>query len=164
MNFLRLFLRAMMLLALQVFVCNHVHLFGYATPVLTCALLLYFPQQASRVGMLLWSFVLGLVVDIFSNTPGLCAGSMTFAAMLRPTLLDLQVPKDKDEELVPTYRSMGFWRHVRFVFLVVFVHIAAYHLLDSFSFSHLSDRLFSFISSLLLSYLLILLLDSLRKE
>lgn len=164
MNIFRLLLRFLLLLALQVFVCNHIHLFAYATPILSSALLLYFPLRASRVGVLLWSFFLGLAVDVFSNTPGLCAGSMTFVAMLRPTLLDLQMPKDKDDNLVPMYRSMGFWRHVRFVFMVVFVHIAAYHLLDSFSFYHLGDFLLSFLLSVLLTFVLVLLLDSLRKE
>lgn len=164
MNTFRILFRALLLLAVQVFVCNQIHLFGYATPILVCALLLYFPQQAPRVGMLLWSFVLGLGVDIFSNTPGLCAGSLTFVAMLRPMLLDLQIPKDKDDSFVPTYRGMGFWRHVRFVFMLVFVHIAAYHLLDSFSFYHLGDFFLSFLLSLVLTFVLVLLMDSLRKE
>lgn len=164
MNTIRILFRALLLLAVQVFVCNHIHLFGYATPILVSALLLYFPQQASRVSMLLWSFILGLAVDVFSNTPGLCAGSMTFVAMLRPTLLDLQIPKDKDDNFIPTYRGMGFWRHVRFVFMLVFAHVAVYHLLDSFSFYHLGDFFLSFLLSLLLTFVLVLLLDSLRKE
>lgn len=164
MNILRLSLRVLLLLALQVFVCNNIHFLGYATPLLTCAMLVYFPQQTSRVGMLLWSFVLGLAVDVFSNTPGLCAGSMTFVAMVRPMLLDLQAPKDKDENLVPSFRNMGFWRHVRFVFSLVFAHVASYHLMDSFSFFHLTDLLLSFFSSTIFSFLMVLLLESLRKE
>lgn len=164
MNTLTLCLRFTALLALQVLVMSHIHLMGYCTPMITCGLLLYFPHSASRVNMMLWSFALGLCVDIFHNTPGVCAGSMTFVAMCRPFLLELQMSRDDDEDFVPTYRSMGTWQHTRYIFLLVFTHLLAYHALESFSFFHLSDVVLSFCSSMLLSWGVLLLIDSLRKR
>lgn len=152
----------LLLLALQVLVLNQIHLFGYATPMLCVALLLYFPHNTSRVELLLWSFIMGLCVDIFSNTPGVCSGSMTFTAMLRPFLLELQLPKDGAEDLVPTFRNMGMWSHMRFAVSLLFVHLAVYHLLDAFSFFHLADVAISFASSFALSLVLLLLIDSFR--
>lgn len=163
MNRLKLLLRMVILLLVQVLVFNHIHFLGYATPVITAALLLYFPQSASRSELLVWSFVLGVVVDAFSNTPGVCAGSMTFVAMVYPYLLDLQIPKDEDEDIVPTFRSMGRWSHVRLIFSLLFVHLLVYFALDAFSFYHLTDTAASFACSLLLSFVVLLLLDSYRK-
>ncbi|MCF0195660.1 MAG: rod shape-determining protein MreD [Bacteroidaceae bacterium] len=164
MTFLTRLAQFMLLLALQVLVFNHIHLFGYATPILTSALLLYFPQKTTRIQLLVWSFVMGLCVDVFSNTPGVCSGSMTFVAMLRPFLLALQAPKDSDETLVPTYQSMGRWSHGRYIFLLLLTHLAAYYALDSFSYFHLTDVLITFGASLGLSLFLLLLIDSFRRK
>ena len=70
------------LVALQVLVMNHVHLLGYATPLIYVAFLLYFPLNTSRVEILLWSFALGLTIDIFSNTPGIASSAMTLTGMV----------------------------------------------------------------------------------
>ncbi len=164
MNILKLIPSTLLLVALQVLVLNHVHLFGCATPMIVSAILMYFPQSASRTQMLLWSFATGFIVDTFTGTPGVCSGSMTFTAMCRPFLLNLQIPKDEDEDVIPSFQSMGRWNHVRFVFSLLLVHLAVYHMLESFSFFHISDVMLNFVTSLMLSFFLLLLIDSFRKK
>ena len=150
------------LLALQVLLLNHICLFGYATPMVYVAFLLYFPLNASRIGMLLWSFTLGLLVDIFSNTLGMATASMTLVAMIQHPLLTLMVPRDSAENIVPNYVTMGRAQHIRFVVLLVLIHHMAFYLLESFSFRHPVQLLISFLSGALLSILLILTLEVFR--
>ena len=70
-------------LLVQVLVLNHVHLFDSATPLLYIYMVLLFPRNYPKWGMLVWAFAMGLGVDMFSNTPGVAAASLTLVALLR---------------------------------------------------------------------------------
>lgn len=152
------------LTALQVLVFNHVHLFGYATPMVYVAFLLFFPLNVSRIGLLLWAFVMGLVVDVGSGTPGMGAAAMTLVGMLYQPLLRVMSPRDSSDDLVPTYSSMGVAAHIRFVILLVMIHHAVFYLLENFSFHHPVQLLIAFVASTTFSLVLILILDTLRRK
>ncbi|MCD8317678.1 MAG: rod shape-determining protein MreD [Paraprevotella sp.] len=86
-SFFKRLLWAFVLLAFQVLVFNHIHWFGYATPIIYVYILCIQPLNTSRYTWLLWGFVVGLVADLFSETPGLGAASMTLTAMIAPLLI-----------------------------------------------------------------------------
>lgn len=161
-TFLIRLLQMLALIAAQVLVFNHIHLMGYATPMVYVVFLLYFPWHTSRVGILFWSFVLGFIIDFFTNTPGVAAGSMVLAAMIQPVLLNAMVPKDSVEDMAPTYKSMGRWNHVRHVMLVILIQQVAFFLLERFSFFQWKELLLSFLGSYLLTLILVLALESFR--
>lgn len=58
----------LVLVLVQALVLNHIHLFGCAMPLFYVYLVLLYPRNYARWGLLLWGFFLGLVIDIFSNT------------------------------------------------------------------------------------------------
>lgn len=159
--FKRLF-QVLVLAALQVMVLNQIHLFGYATPMPYVLFLVWLPLNSNRIGNMLWAFLLGLIIDVFSNTPGEASASMTLAALVQWPLLHASAPKDCVEDMVPTYTSMGRWNHTRYVIILTFVHHALFFLLESFSFFHLRDLLISFAASLALSVVLMLTFETLR--
>ena len=82
------------LVLFQVLVLNHVHIVGYATPFLYIFLILKFESSVSRNALMLWAFFLGLVIDVFSDTPGMNAAATVLLAFLRPLLLRLFVPRE----------------------------------------------------------------------
>ena len=62
----------------QVLVLNHINLFGCATPLLYVYFVMSFRRGYPRWAIMLWSFCLGLCIDVFSDTPGVAASSATF--------------------------------------------------------------------------------------
>ena len=86
---------------LQILVLNKMHLFDVATPFVYFYVLLKLPSSVSRNGLLLWGFCSGLVVDTFSDTPGMNAAATTLLAFVRPRLLSLYMNKADLEEYVP---------------------------------------------------------------
>ena len=56
------------LVLVQGLVLNHIHLFDCATPLLYIILVIHFRRNQPRWSALLWSFALGLCVDVFANT------------------------------------------------------------------------------------------------
>lgn len=160
--FLKRLLQMLALVVIQVMVCNRIHIMGYATPMLYVMFLVYFPLNSNRIGNMIWAFFLGVILDAFTNTPGEAAGALTLTAFVQWPLLQASAPKDCLEDMVPSYKSMGRWNHIRYLFVLAVVHCTAFYLLESFSFFHLSDLLISYGSSLLLTYTIMLVLETLR--
>ena len=152
-----------LLLVLQVFLMNHIHIMGYGSPLVCVALLLYFPVNANRVLTMLWAFLLGFLVDVFSSTPGLSAASMTLVAFLQPGWLRLWVPKDSPEDFLPDFRTMGTWNHLRYLTILLLLHHGVYYLLESFSFFNLTDLCMTAGISFGFSWLSIVVLELLRR-
>ena len=59
-NFLKRLLLFLVLLVAQVLVLNHIHLFGYATPMLYIYFVISFQRGYPRWAVMVWSFLLGL--------------------------------------------------------------------------------------------------------
>ena len=142
---------------LQALILNNLHIGGYATPFLYIYLLLKFEADVPTNRLMLWAFVLGLMVDIFSDTPGLNAASTVLLAFVRPTLLRLFVPRDLQETLVPAIHTMG-------INVFVLLHHAVLLSLESFSFAHLPELLLRIISSTLFTMLCVLALEMLFQK
>ncbi len=161
-NLLNRLLWALALVALQVLVFNHVHLWGYATPVVYVYVLCLFSLETSRGEWLLWGFFVGLFADMFTATPGLGAASLTFTALCAPGLLRLFTPKDGVEGLAPTYRTLGRWKYVGYVTSLVLCHQAAMVLFEFFSFFNPLDMLVTYLGSSALTLVLVLVLGRLQ--
>lgn len=161
--FVRL-LWVLLLVALQVLIFNHVHFLGYATPLVYVYFLFLFPLDTSRNSMLLWSFALGLTVDVFSDTPGVAAASMTLSALIQPTLLRVMAPQDCVEDAVLSYRSMGTGAYIRYVALVTVLYHLVFFSLEYFSFFNGLDLLCSMAGSWLLTLFICLAFERLRSS
>ncbi len=159
--FLKRFLLLLGILALQVLVCNNIHLYGYATPMVCALFVIRMPLNVGRIPCMMWAFALGLLTDMFSNTPGETVGSLTFTAFVAPPLLQAMVTKESLEDMVPDYRTMGVWNHIRYATILTLVQHISYYALAFFSFFNMQQILISLGSSLLLSLLFILSLESL---
>jgi len=143
----------------QVLVFNHVHLFGYATPLLYIYILLKFNLGTSRIELLIWGFLLGLTVDIFSNTPGVSAAATTFYALLQPLLVRLFTPRDIDDTIEPGFKIMGVAPFLRFVIISVLIHQTVLFTIEFFSFVNWIDWLISILSSTLLTVFCIVAIE-----
>ena len=76
------------LLLAQVLILNNIHLFQVATPLLYVFFVITFRRGMPKWIILVYSFLLGLMLDIFTNTPGLAAGTLTLIAIIQPYLLE----------------------------------------------------------------------------
>ena len=147
----------------QVLIMNRILLFNCATPLIYVYFVLMFPRNYPKWASLLWCFFMGLTVDMFSNTPGLASASLTLAGALQPYLLQLFLPQDAEENMEPSARKIGWGAFTVFTFLIVFVFCLVFFSLEAFNFYHWLHWLQSVVGSVLLTMLLILTLESVRK-
>lgn len=148
----------------QALVLNHIHLFNCATPMLYVYLVLLFRRGYPRWAVIALSFIMGLCVDIFSNTPGVAAGSMTFVGLLQPYLLELFVPRDSVDDLWPSMRTLGFSNFLAYSAICVFVYVFLFFTLETFNFFNWLQWLESIGGSFVITMLLLLVIENFRSK
>ena len=135
-SFLKRLLLFLGLLVAQVLVLNHIHLFGYAVPLLYIYFVISFQRNYPRWAILVWSFLLGLGIDVSSNTPGLAAASMTLMGLLQPYVLELFMQRDSNDDMQPAIFSFGPYAlpelrgHPHGWLLPRILHVGVVHLLQ----------------------------------
>ena len=149
---------------LQVLVLNQMHIWGYATPFLYIYFILKINTRTSRNALMLWAFALGLVIDIFGNTPGMNAASVILLAFSRTSILRLVTLRDIDEGFRPSVRSMGVSSFMRYVFLSCSLFCTVLFLIDTFSFYDFPVLLLKILSSIISTMLCVFCVEMLGGE
>ena len=139
----------------QALVLGRIHLFHYATPLLYVYFVTLFPRNYPKWGVLTWAFVMGLVVDMFSNTPGLAAASLTAVAAIQPYFFALFVPRDAAETLEPSLLNLGPTKYSYYVVTLVTIYCLLFFTLEMFNFDNLLEWLMSVVGSILITLALI---------
>ena len=148
----------------QALVLNQIHLFGYAMPLLYVYFVISFPRNYPKWAILLWSFALGLCVDMFTNSPGVGAASLTLIGALQPYLLELFVPRDAIETLKASSAMLGKTKFAVFASILVSLFCLVCFALEAFTFFNWQNWLLCAGGSTLLTLLLILSLETVRKS
>jgi rod shape-determining protein MreD len=153
---------------LQALVMNNIHLFRIVTPFVYVYVMLKLPVDMKRSSTIFISFLLGLVVDIFSNTFGIHAAACSFIGFVRTPLLERFVYiRDLPEESVPSYQLFGYARFIRYALTLVILHHVVLFVVEAFTFFHQPlSMMIRMMSSILFSFLLILIIEAfnLRKK
>lgn len=148
----------------QVLVLNHINLFGCATPLLYVYFIILFRRGFPMWAILLWSFLLGLCIDLFSNTPGVAASSCTLVGLLQPYLLNLFVSRDSADDLKPAPATLGTGKYLWYSFIIVLIYNVLFFTVEAFSFFNWQQWLMDIGGSTLLTYLTIAVIASVRHK
>ena len=144
----------------QTMVLGRIHLFGYATPLLYIYFVAMFPRNYPKWAILLWSFAMGLTIDIFFNTPGVAAASLTLIGAIQPYFFELFVPRDSVDDLRPSIRTIGMVKYVYYIGVLVVIYCLVFFSLEAFNFFNWMDILKSVGGSAVITLILILTFDS----
>ena len=82
-NLLRGFIYFVVFVLIQVLILNNIHFLRIATPFLYLYFIIKMPVGSSRTQVVFFSFIAGVVIDTFSNTPGMHAAACTLAGFCR---------------------------------------------------------------------------------
>lgn len=144
---------------LQVLIFSHIHLLGYATAYIYLIFLLKLPTNTSRNELLVWGFLMGLVVDIFADTPGMNASAATAMMFIRNYILKAFTHKVKSENFTPGIVNLKWGGYTTYALLCVVIFYAVLYIIEMFCFSHPLTLAISIGSSTLLTMLFVLVTD-----
>ncbi len=150
--------RFFVLVAVQVIILNNVELNGFINPFMYVLFIMLLPFETPGWMLLVFSLLMGLMVDLFSNTLGMHAGASVFIAYVRPWIIKIISPRDGYEsESRPTIVNMGFRWFLIYSILMVFFHHFVLFFLEAFRFQEFFETLFRVILSSILTIVLILI-------
>ena len=149
---------------MQILFLNRISLFGYVTPLFYIWLIVRFDSYMKRTSMLLWAFSLGLVLDMFSGTPGLNAASATLLAMVQPGIVKMFVQTERYEQLFPSSASMGGRPFAGYLLLMTVLHHTTYFLLRSIPLGDWSVLVLKVIFSTLLTFIFMIVAERLTSS
>ena len=152
-----------LLCLVQALVLNRIRIDHCIMPLLYVYFVIIFPRNYPRWASLLWSFLMGLSIDAFSNTPGLASASMTLVAVLQPYLLELFLPRDAEENIKASSKALGRGNFAALASILVVIYCVVFFTLESFSFFNWLNWLESIGGSIVLTLVLVFTFESVRK-
>ena len=159
---IRYSLIALFLILLQVTVVNNIVLFKLLHPYLYLMVLAILPFQMPQWGVLLSCFGIGLLMDLFSFTPGMHASACTAAGFARPFLLTLLRPlQGVGDENAPHMQALGIGNFLLYILGFVLVHQLVLHMVEVFSFHEIGHTLLRVGINTGASWILILVVEML---
>ncbi len=131
------------LVLLQGLIIGQIQAARIAVPLVYIFFLLKLPSDTSKNRILIYAFILGLLVDVFGNTPGLNASASLCLGLARPSLLRWQTARDAAECFVPKVRTMGLAPYIRYMIPCVVLHAFILNMVDTFSFFRIDQIILS---------------------
>ncbi len=150
------------LILMQVLVCNHIVLFNVAVPFLFIYFIVRYPIGTSRNLAFTLAFLLGFFVDLFSDTPGVNALACVLLEAIRPRVLYAYVQRDdKTKKIVPSISSLGWQNYSKYLISLSGIFCFLEFSIEYFSLASLQTIFLMTVGSSILTFLIILGVDSL---
>jgi rod shape-determining protein MreD len=146
------------LVLFQVLILNNIQFSGYINPYMYVLFILLLPFEIPSWLLLLFGFVLGLSMDLFTHTIGMHTSATVIMAFLRPYVLNLFAPRDGYETgTYPRISYYGLSWFFKYAAILVFLHHFVLFYLEIFRLSEFFATFFRVIASSIVSLVFIIL-------
>jgi rod shape-determining protein MreD len=142
---------------IQVMLMNNIQFSGYINPYFYILFIILLPINIPRYLLLILGFLLGLTIDIFSNTPGIHASASVFAAFLRPFIINSYNLDDQEKMMIPSISNIGVKWFVKYVAIMIIAHHFFLFYIEVFSFSGFLHTLLRCVLSSIFTFVFILI-------
>lgn len=132
--------RFIILLSLQVIVFNNINLFGFISPFPYILFIILYPVNGNKSGLLVTSFLLGIILDMFSNSGGIHTTACLFLAYFRPSIFKFAFGVSYEYQTIKLNDTLTPERF-SFLLVAVVLHHLVLFIFEAFQFSLLWDIL-----------------------
>ncbi len=161
-TFINFLLLALVLIPVQAVVFNNLILFGCAIALVFIYLIITLPITVSTNAMMTIGFIIGLCVDIFSDTLGLNAVACTITAFVKRPIYHLYMSRDEDtSNQRPGIKSMGIAAFLKYSFTMTLIYCTIVFMLDAFTFFDITRTLLRIAGSTVFTLIFIYAFDAL---
>lgn len=162
---LELIIWTFILIISQALIFNHVCVFGIAVPFVFLYLLVKLPLTISKEWLFTIGFIIGFIVDIFSDTYGMNSLACTLLVALRQPVIRLYVPRDNElSNPTPGIRSLGMFTFTKYVFTTTLLYTTLIFFIEAFSVWGFWRVVLRIITSTILTSFIIVGIDSLTSR
>lgn len=126
--------RFILLLAAQVLLFNRIDLFGYVNPFPYVLFIILYPVNGNKTGLLVASFLLGLLLDMFWNSGGVHAAACVILAYYRPVIFKFSFGLSYEYQTVKL-NDVVTPERFSFILIAVVIHHFVLFILEVFKIS-----------------------------
>ncbi|WP_369997564.1 rod shape-determining protein MreD [Winogradskyella sp.] len=159
-------IRFVILLLVQVVFCNNINFLGYVNPYIYIIFIFLFPIRENRMVLLITSFLLGMLVDMFSDSGGVHAAAAVCLAYSRPILLKSSFGMLYEHQTIK-FSNTDLGSLITYITFGTLIHHFVLFSLEVFNISNilliLKKTLFSSIFTIILSVLIVILFSRNKK-
>lgn len=129
-------LRFVLLILAQVLVFNRLNFLGFINPMIYLLFLYWYPIKQRRSVFIIVSFILGFIIDIFSDTLAFHAVACSTMAFFRPAIMRFVFGVNFEFQSFKLSNTTKA-QQIAFLAFLIIGHHTIFFLLEIFSFSHL---------------------------
>ena len=151
--------RFILLVLLQVLLFNNINFLGYINPYIYLIFIALFPVKNNRAVIIILSFLIGLSVDIFSDTGGIHAAACVFVAYVRPLILKFSFGMIYEHQTIK-FNAVEFGEKLTYISILTAIHHFVLFYFEIFSISKITLVLQKTLYSSIFTILLIILITT----
>jgi rod shape-determining protein MreD len=154
--------RFVLLLAVQIIIFNNMNFLGYISPFPYILFIILYPVNGNKSGLLIASFLLGLIMDMFSNSGGIHTTACLVLAYFRPFIFKFSFGLSYEYQTIKLNDVLTPERF-SFILLSVVIHHLILFILEAFQFSFVLDILLRTLLSTVFTLILCIIIIYLIK-
>lgn len=144
---------------MQVMVFDNIRFGNFIHPYVYVLFIMLLPFDTPKAKLIFNGFLIGIVIDLLSGTPGLNAAATVFMAFIRPFVINTITRKsDIEDKNAPTVTEMGLEWFLLYALILLLLHNLFLFWLEAFSIRLLGVVLLETILSTPISLIVILLI------
>ena len=141
----------------QILIFSRINFMGYINPYVYVLYIILYPTKNNRALFIILSFLLGLTIDLFSDSGGIHAAASVFIAYVRPLILRFSFGVLYENYAIK-FKNVDFGAKLTYMSLLIALHHMILFYLEIFSISKIllifQKTLFSSIYTVILCFLL----------
>ena len=143
---------------------NNIQFSGFVNPYVYIMIILLLPSVTPAWALLLISFLTGLVVDLFSGSPGMHASATVMAGFARPYVLRLIAPRDGYESGSDlSMLAYGFRWFFTYAAIIIVIHHTTLFFVEVFRLTDFFRTILRILLSSVFTLGFVLLIEYYRK-
>lgn len=154
--------RFILLLAVQILIFNNMNFLGYISPYPYLLFIILYPVNGNKSGLLAASFLLGLCMDMFSNSGGFNTAACVILAYYRPYLFKFAFGLSYEYQTIKLNDVLTPERFT-FILLSVLIHHIILFALEAFKFVLILDILIRTVASSVFTLIICIIIIYLTK-
>jgi rod shape-determining protein MreD len=149
--------RFILLLAAQILIFNNMNFLGYINPYPYMLFIILYPVNGNKTGLLVASFFLGIIMDMFCNSGGVHAAACVLLAYYRPYIFKFSFGLSYEYQTVKLNDVLTPERF-SFIFIAVVIHHFTLFLLEVFRLNFLWEILLKTVLSTIFTILICIII------
>ncbi|HLU92966.1 MAG TPA: hypothetical protein VKZ54_02540 [Membranihabitans sp.] len=156
-------IRAIFLLLVQILIFNFVKITWFSIPFIEVfvypLIVMLLPLRTPASVVIVIGFAMGLIVDIFQNTPGVHSGAGAFSGLVRPYVINYLAPRGGYKvNISPMISTINLRWFLKYAAVMITLYCFAVSLIDIFQLKLVHYMLLRTVLSATISYVVVMII------